>query len=280
MKTKLLIVLLFLLKFQNSFSQYEPMLTNPSWIVASGSTYFSIPEGINTIIGAFTYKKFTFGSSELLLREDIATKRVYKRVGNADVLMFDFSLNVGDHIMLDGHDYVVYTITNVNVIGGTRKLYSLLWLIQNVVIGAEYWLESVGNHGHPLRAFYELPSDPIYSIACSYQNGINVYNSGLANLGTITQCPNLANNEFEISNNKMQIIPNPCSISTTIQTATMLQDAEIVIYDILGKEIKSIKNCFGNEIKISCEQILNGIYLIKITQENKTISYGKLIVSK
>ena len=135
MKTKLLLKIIFLtFLFQKKFSQtYIPMLNNSSWNIQistqTGPQYAWIEQGVNVVNGSFTYKKFIdvdYSQTAIYLREDITTKKVYRRINNSDVLMCDFSLQVGSSIVLgNGNLYSVYSITNINVNGGQRRKFTL-----------------------------------------------------------------------------------------------------------------------------------------------------------
>ncbi|NJM79034.1 MAG: hypothetical protein HC854_04235 [Flavobacterium sp.] len=172
------------------------MLNNSSWNIQIstqiGPQYVWIEPGIDVTIGSFTYKKFIdvdYSQTEIYVREDISTKRVYRRINNADVLMCDFNLQVGNTIVLgNGNLYSVFSITNINVNGGQRRKFTLTNLTFPSA-GTETWIEGVGNNNNPLRPTFELPSDPAYNIRCSYQNNVSIYNFGLANGGTATTCP-------------------------------------------------------------------------------------------
>lgn len=289
MKTKLLFTLMLLtLLVQMSFSQtYIPMLNNSSWNIQisgqMGPQYKWIEPGVNVVIGSFTYKKFIdvdYSQTEIYVREDIATKRVYRRINNSDVLLCDFSLQVGNTITLgNGNLYSVSVISNINVNGGQRRMFSLTNL-SNPFSSGEKWIEGVGNWNHPLKPNFELPSDPAYNIRCSYQNGVSVFNFGIANGGTATTCPTptLSIENQNLVSQKFKIFPNPFSIETTLTTETFIADCSLVIFNSIGQKVKEIKNINTNEITLSRGNLVNGLYFITLKQNEKILETKKVII--
>jgi hypothetical protein len=83
----------------------------------------------------------------------------------------------------------------------------------------------------------------------------------------------------ENQNERINIFPNPFSSSTTIIFKTAVKNAELRIYDIYGHEIKRIENIFGQEIELSRYNLINGIYYIRLTEFNKIIATGKIIIT-
>ena len=75
------------------------------------------------------------------------------------------------------------------------------------------------------------------------------------------------------------VFPNPTDTNFVIQIPTGLQmkNSELKIYDLSGKEIKTV--VIGqSETTISRKEMKNGIYFYSIFNNNKRIANGKLIV--
>jgi hypothetical protein len=283
MKTKLLFTLMLIAVFvENTFSQnYIPMLDN-SWIMRTsgwgGSQNSIINPGIDVIIGSYTYKKFVDPTSntDYFLREDISTKRVYRRIGGVDQLLYDFSLQLSNSITLsNGSTYTVGAITNVNVIGGTRRRISLSngFLI-------ETWIEGVGSNIHPLRPFFEMPSDPSIRVNCSMQNGVNVYNYGIANgLATPTDCSMLLSIEdIKFADSNINFLPNPFTDKLTISTDINFENSTLKIFNSVGQLVKEINNLYGQTLIIERGNLKSGIYFAQIVQNNKVFKVNKIMV--
>lgn len=88
---------------------------------------------------------------------------------------------------------------------------------------------------------------------------------------------NLSLDEFEKDSFKM--FPNPVNSDLTISISNN-EFSEIIIYNLQGKQIKSIKELSGNSINISTSDIASGMYLIEITTTNRNTYTKKLIVNK
>ena len=78
----------------------------------------------------------------------------------------------------------------------------------------------------------------------------------------------LSNQEFELKN--IAIYPNPSSRIFNISSGDKQID-KIEIYDVSGKNIKTINNFSNNnsENKLDINEVSNGIYFVKITSENQ-----------
>lgn len=264
---------------ESAFSQaYVPMLDS-SWNLAiasfTGVRNSIINPGINVVIGSNTYKKFMDGSIEVFLREDNITRKVYRRVNNVDQLLYDFSLGNGSSVTLsNGYTYTV-TVSTVNVNGGTRKKLSLY----HVVLPNETWIEGVGSSNHPLKPYYEMPSDPYVYLTCSSQNGINIYNHGIANgQPTPTNCSMLSIGEL-FTSRKINFYPNPFKTVLTISTESTFENATLKIFNSIGQLVKEDKNLNGKQFTITRDNIASGIYFSQLFEAEKLLVSTKLIIT-
>ncbi len=285
MNTKTYIYLLLILVTGNVFSQaYIPVLNNSSWVVTvynfGGSQTFTISQIGQETVGIYTYQKFGSPSSsaEYLLREDVASRKVYKNVGGADVLFFDFNLNVSDNITLaNGENYVVLAITNINVNGGQRRQ----WYLNNISSPFgfdEVWVEGVGNTEHPLIANYEMLSDPVFALRCSFQNGENIYNQGIANGGTATDCAALGIFEADYKASKIIFSPNPFQTDLMISSELSFNNSTLKMYNAMGQMVKQMDHLSGNKISLTKDNLTGGLYLIQLFENGKLVASEKILV--
>lgn len=284
MKTKLLVISFFLLTIiENAFSQsYVPLLNNSAWNIVSanfgGSQNYIINPGVDVVIGSYTYKKFfdPLYNTDIYIREDVSAKKVYRRISNVDQLLFDFSLQVSNTITLaNGSTYTVNSISDVNVNGSTRRKFYL----DNGFSG-ETWIEGVGNSRHPLKPSYELPTDPYIYLTCSSQNGMNIYNHGLANGGTPTDCSMLLSvKEDNYLTHKINFTPNPFKTELTITTEIVLENATLLIYNSLGQIVKDFKTINGKKITLNRDNLTTGIYFAQLFQNGKLLTMNKIIIT-
>ncbi len=278
---KKLYTLLLVVAFSTvGFCQYHPMLENPSWVVTianfGGSDNVVINSGVEVAIDGVTYKKFTdtVWGDDVFLREDIPNKKVYRRINNADVLLYDFSLTVGSTITLsNGLGYNVMSVTDIPAADGTTRKRIYL----NNFITSETWIEGVGSPGHPLKPSYELPSDPYIYTQCSFQNGANIYNLGLINTGTPTDCAFLGQAENPIAT--LSISPNPLRTVASISAGRDLSNAQIMIYNSVGQIARRIDNLNGNQILLEKGNLARGIYLLRLIENGRVIATHKLAIA-
>ncbi len=66
--------------------------------------------------------------------------------------------------------------------------------------------------------------------------------------------------------NEISIFPNPVVESATLNFSTTLENAELVLTDANGKNIRTIKNVNGNSFVLERENLAAGIYFISIYQ--------------
>lgn len=79
-------------------------------------------------------------------------------------------------------------------------------------------------------------------------------------------------------NNSLSVYPNPFKTSTTILLPSEIKNSNLTIYNIFGQKVKTI-NVSGCKINIDRDDLPGGIYFIRFTKGNKTISIDKLIIT-
>ena len=103
--------------------------------------------------------------------------------------------------------------------------------------------------------------------------------------GTVSSIAKWEN--FEIPNifSLQQNYPNPFNPTTTIQYNLLIAaDAELTIYDLLGRKIETLVNTKQNagnyRIEFNGSSLSSGIYLYRFNVNNKTILTRKMILLK
>ncbi|MDP1744021.1 MAG: T9SS type A sorting domain-containing protein [Bacteroidota bacterium] len=98
---------------------------------------------------------------------------------------------------------------------------------------------------------------------------------GASEFDVTTSLKNVNENKDQFS-----VYPNPFASETTISFNTELKNAELKIFNIFGQEIKEqnfkLKNV--QRITIKRNDLISGLYFYTITEENRPIAKGKLIV--
>jgi len=90
-------------------------------------------------------------------------------------------------------------------------------------------------------------------------------------------CPVLSSSDFFNSPTSVEFYPNPCQSVGTIVSEHELQNASVVIYDLLGNVVFRMDAVNGKSIPVSTESIISGLYYIRIHQyhDSKIISLIK-----
>ena len=82
---------------------------------------------------------------------------------------------------------------------------------------------------------------------------------------------------FESSN--FVVFPNPASTFVQINLQNNTQNINsVVIYDVLGKEAKSISNIDSSEVQLNTSNLSSGIYMIEIITDNGWKQIKKLVI--
>lgn len=279
MKKSLLTFLLIVLSNLIHGQTYEALLVNPSWNLGianfGGQTDVVINQGTDVTVGTTTYKKFhdSYYNTDVYLREDVAARKVYKLVNNTEEMLYDFSLVQGDVITLSNGNTYTVNVSEVNVLGGTRKRITL----QHQFFQGETWIEGVGSNRHPFVRTFQLPSDPHIYVTCSAQNGQNIYNHGIANGGTPTDCQMLlSTGQHEQA--QASVYPNPFSSVLSLDLSQEVQNASVDIFDLQGKLVKRT-HATGRLITVNRDGLSPGLYLLKVTETHHVVLTTKIVVA-
>jgi len=73
--------------------------------------------------------------------------------------------------------------------------------------------------------------------------------------------------------------PNPFSIQTTMQSNKPLINANITVYNAIGQQVKELKNISGQTIIFERDNLPNGFYFLRLSQDNKLIITQKLTIA-
>lgn len=105
------------------------------------------------------------------------------------------------------------------------------------------------------------------------------YNQAVITNTTTNIIPLVTNTEnLAVKNLDAKIYPNPFSTSATISLSEELVNGEIIIYDLLGSEVKILKNISSKQINIERNSLMNGLYFYSIYQKQKQVHVGKFII--
>jgi hypothetical protein len=201
-------------------------------------------------------------------RQDVQLKKVFfiYPSSSQECLLYDFGLDIGDTLM-----------------GGCLEGEIIISSIDSVLIGNEYRnrfllsnstytiIEGVGSTAGLFEPFF--PFEYSGTLNCFVHNGHTLYPD------TITTCEIVTHANEVKSVRSILISPNPFNNQTSIQTIQVLNNATLTVYNSLGQQVKQIKNISGQKITLNRDNLPSGIYFIHATQNDKTISMDKLIIT-
>jgi hypothetical protein len=76
----------------------------------------------------------------------------------------------------------------------------------------------------------------------------------------------------------IRISPNPFRAQTIIHTDILLNNATLTIDNCLGQRVNEIKNISGNSITLYRDNLPCGMYFLRLSEDNKTIATGKIVI--
>lgn len=89
-------------------------------------------------------------------------------------------------------------------------------------------------------------------------------------------------NENNSLQNHVSIYPNPAYTTITVsiplngKTENVFKEASLTVYNSFGQQVKQIKNISGQTVTFSCDNLPDGLYFIRIAEDDK-IYFDKLV---
>lgn len=188
---------------------------------------------------------------------------------------------------IDGDVYICgYFMGNSTYLNGVHLInrgLSDIFVAKYNTLGNILWVKYAG--GTSVDKSKSLALDPngnIYTTGDFYSPKIifgtdTIYCSNGSAIFTAKLASTMGLDIFE-QNDELTIYPNPFSYTATLQTKNDLNCAIISIYNLLGQQVKQIKNISKSTIVFSRDNLPSGIYFIRLTQDNKVIASEKLII--
>ena len=79
--------------------------------------------------------------------------------------------------------------------------------------------------------------------------------------------------------NSISVFPNPFSTQTTLRSDNFCKNATLTVYNSFGQTVKEINNISGQAVILLRENLSSGLYFVRLTQDNKVIAAGKLVIT-
>lgn len=293
MKKSLILLLIILAPMLSIGQDYQPFpVTNAIWNMKIAWTGW--PEtaiyryGIlgDTIINNQFYKKFYNIENDTVLNLDHLTYGVAIRESNkqifvkspyfeSEILLYDFSLNVGDTMVSNSvNGYLsnnLCIITGIDSIKLNNNEYRRRFLI-NDWGEHEYWIEGIGSIGGILHPMVQFQGAAISLLRCFKQNDTALYINNIECQKCFCQ---LASSIEDNENRTFKIYPNPVSNTLFIESDLTPSIITVNLFNANGLLIKS--NTFDSyPISLNIKDLPEGIYLIQLI--NKDFTYSEKII--
>ena len=297
---KLILIITFLV-CTVSFSQYIPMLEEGnSWNVDVYTELFDPPEGVDccrtdtinfslgeveTVNGVDYIRVILNNNNSCLLREENGIVYKLDENENAEKVLFDFTLEVGDVFSVydsayadsfpcnqyyGGEPYEDLTVIQVDYIelaGELRKVITFdLFLVDNQA----QWIEGIGNiSGFDL--IWEVIDITGGSLLVCFTTGGETYFFNNA-----TSCDNTTLGIADLFKEKIILYPSPVTQRSILQFPEELEINNVKIYTINGRLIRD--EDVSNYLIVDTMNYASGVYFYQALSNDRIIKTEKFIV--
>jgi hypothetical protein len=79
--------------------------------------------------------------------------------------------------------------------------------------------------------------------------------------------------------NNQIIYPNPFTTQTTLETEEFLRNATLTVDNVFGRTVKEINNISGRKVILQRDNLPSGLYLFRLTQDNKILTTKKVEIT-
>ena len=285
MKIRLLILSLVVIAKCGLAQPHLFNLSNSVWSVFEHQTnkYFSNGD---TIINSILYSKFYVNPDTLqinylrgFMRQDTLQKKVYwlNVDSTQEHLIYDFSLNVGDTVLVSTGIYSIFGFAAIKVIaidtlflnGQNRKRFTLKNVQQQFFNQMDYWIEGIGSSSGiimgSISAVY-LNSEFSYPrLMCYNENDSLIY----LNSGFISCYLPPIDNVIEVSETMdISIYPNPATDEINIVTGGVFDTGKPITVTISNYTGQVVFNNTYNTTyaTINLNNFTNGLYIVTLSQ--------------
>ncbi|MDF2436500.1 MAG: hypothetical protein K0Q95_876 [Bacteroidota bacterium] len=244
-------------------SKIKPDGTGYADVIALGTVNACSPYGSLTSVGPFLYGMTAFGGTNNL-------GNVFKikpdGTGYASILDFAGSTNGSTPIG--------------SLISDGTYLYGMTARGGSLDSGTVFKVKTDGT-GYIKLIDFTGPVNGSYPYGTLYNSGSYLYGmtsmGGTNGLGTIFKLGTVAGIEEMENNTAFGIYPNPFSTSATIEFKQIQHQSLMIITDVLGKEVKTIRFS-GTHLNIEKEELKNGIYFVRVIDQHNNASNQKIII--
>ena len=130
--------------------------------------------------------------------------------------------------------------------------------------GGVTWASEISGTTEMLNAIHGIGITDIW--ACG-NNGTIIYRTGTTSV---------FENQLQIN---ISVYPNPFPVQTTFQTDAILKNSTLAVYNLFGQTVKEIENISGQIIVLSRDNLTDGLYFVRLTQDNQVIATKKIVIT-
>ncbi len=222
----------------------------------------------------------------LLIREDSSKWYTRNNALESEMLMFDFTMDVGDSISIEScwgffeapQTLVVTSIDTITMYdGSTRRMWSLVYSPTSDLQGnEEFWIEGIGNI---YTWFYHSMSftcvDINSGLHCFFESDVRKFPSTEFPIGI--DCCNPFSVE-EMSTSSFSIFPSPATSQTSLQFESAHIPQSIQIFNATGQLMHSEKVLGRMQMQVNVSEYAKGIYTVRARFESGEEVSEKLVV--
>ena len=199
----------------------------------------------------------------LLREEDGKVWESYN--GNSEILLYDFTANVGDSLVCGYGDYFVLDSISIEQIGGVDRKkfwFGLEYDFTGEPYAMETWIEGIGSDLGLLYCGSYYFCGGYYRALCFHQDGELIWQNPEYDACVITSVE-------EINDKVISVYPNPAMEKVTIDG---VEAAEVQVYNAFGQLVKTIRN--SNEIPVA--GLAERVYLVRIMDAEGKVYTNKI----
>lgn len=179
--------------------------------------------------------------------------------GNTDPQSFTFSNNLWYHSQNTNWTGPILPVADLNSIIGQNPLF--------INAAAENFAIQAGSQAVGKGYSVSQPELDYAGARFSLPRSIGAFEGNVS--GVVDQL------QFS---EEFSLYPNPFSNHSTLKVEKFLKNAMLTVFNCYGQPVKQIENISGQIIAISRDNLASGLYFILLTEENRLIGGGKMVI--
>lgn len=282
---------MFFNPYPNEFSKFHSFMLKDNDTVINGKIYHKLYHSTDTLFteknlcGAIreVNKKVYYYSFVSLTFPNPDTYSYLSIEPNKEVMLYDFSLELGDTLKSDSvrlvlnSNLIVEKIDTILIGSEYRKMYTFAHpsFSPHLIIPWAQWVEGIGYLRGLLFRTGDVPSNGLWNdIICFKENNSWLYHFSRK----YNKCFYMTGDATPViqENKKILVYPNPIHSLAHIEFGDD-KYTKLTIMDLLGTVLKVYKIKGLSSIDISKSELPNGLYILRLHEENGNIVSTKIV---